>query len=314
VLQAVLGEPGLRRLAVLLDGLAGELQASSPVSTMEGVPARRWADLWARATLLAQPGGAPAAGAVEVSGRLLVLGVEVHEHGTAVQFQVHALLEPAGGGPALLVRTGVAAAKVDTIVGPARWKLARGCPVLLAALAAGCAVEVADLPLLPSGDLLWRDDRARPGEPTDPFATARVMLAGARAPAVPPLDRHPVRIAEPVLVEGYTAVADAATGAVTLDLGGRTLAVATDRLPACGPLTPELVAASGSCLGLVRWDGGRWLLQPLAVQTTVKRRTVTVATADWAQGPTDAKAAKAAAAAGDAVEVLRERAGRLLRR
>ena len=60
-----------------------------------------------------------------------------------------------------------------------------------------------------------------------------------------------------------------------------------------------------------RWDAGRWTVQPIAVQARVKKKTVAVHTTDWALGPTDAKAAKAA---GDAVEVLRERTGRLLRK
>ncbi len=315
-LQALLAEPGLRRLAVLVDGLAAELRASCPVRTMERLPVRRWADLWARALLLSQPGGWPGSPepAGPVSGRLLILGVDVHEHGTAVQVQVHGVLEPAGGATPRLVRTSVAAAKVDTIVGPALWRLLRGCPVLLAALAERRSLDVTDLPLLDSGDLLWHDDRARAGKPADPFATARVQLAGALAPAVPPLDRHPVRIAEPVLVEGYSAAVRDRRAAVTLDLGGNALAVDVDRLPTCGPLTPELVAASSACLGLVRWDGGGWMLQPLAVQARVKRRTIATHNGDWALGPTDPKVVKAEAKAGDAVAVLRERAGRLLRR
>src|SRR5690606_26721807 len=55
-IESALAEPRLRRLAVLLDGLAAELRDSSPVSTMERLPVRRWADLWMRATLLAEPG------------------------------------------------------------------------------------------------------------------------------------------------------------------------------------------------------------------------------------------------------------------
>jgi hypothetical protein len=54
-------------------------------------------------------------------------------------------------------------------------------------------------------------------------------------------------------------------------------------------------------------------VQPLAVQTVLKRKPVAVHTGDWALGPTEAKAAKAEATAGTAVDVLRERAGRLLR-
>ncbi|WP_211589987.1 hypothetical protein [Microbispora sp. H11081] len=311
VIGALLGTPALRRLAVLLDGFAAELRASCPIGSAEHLPVRRWADLWARAVLLSQDGvltdePAPAA---TVSGRLLLLGVDVHEHGTAVQFQVHAVLEPADGGRSRLVRTSVTVAKVDTIAGPSLWKLPWRHKVLLAALAGSRSVEITDLPLLDSGDLVWDDDRAALGESADPLATARLCLPGVLAPAVPPLERAPVRIAEPVLVEGYKVTKDG-----SFDLGGTVVAVDTERLPDCGPLTPRLVAASSACVGLVRWDGGHWTLQPLAVRTKVKREAMVVATGDWALGPTDPKAAKAEARAADAVAVLRERAGRLLRR
>ncbi|MFG1612391.1 hypothetical protein ACGFI3_06510 [Nonomuraea wenchangensis] len=305
-IEALLAVPALRGLAVLLDGLAAELRASCPVSTMDRLPARRWGDLWTRGVLLSRSG--PWHGGAEpVSGRLLILGADVHEHATVVRVQVHGILEPAGGGPARLVRTGVAAAKVDTIVGPAVWRLVSGHPVLLGALAGHRALDLTDMPLLPGGDLVWHDDRAAAGEKADPFTTARVLLGAAQAAPVPPLDRHPVRIAEPVLVEGYKIDGG------TLELGGSRITLDLDRLPTGTPLTPELVAASSACLGLVRWDG-RWLLQPLAVQATVKKKPVTAHTGDWALGPTDPKVVKAEAKAGDAVAVLRERAGRLLRK
>ncbi|MEU8271345.1 hypothetical protein AB0B89_29820 [Sphaerisporangium sp. NPDC049002] len=300
--------PELRGLSVLLDGLAAELRASCPVATMERLPVRRWADLWARGVLLSRA-GAWNGGAEPVSGRLLILGTDVHEHSTVVRAQVHGILESSGGSPSRLVRLSVAAAKVDTITGPAVWRLMSGFPVLLAALAEHRSLEITDMPLLAGGDLVWQEERARAGEVADPFATARVMLGEALAPAVPPLDRHPVRVAEPVLVEGYTT-----TDGRAFELGGNTLAVDVDRLPACGPLTPELVAASSSCVGLMRWDGGRWLLRPLAVVATVKRKPVAAHNGDWAMGPTDPKVVKAEARAGDVVAVLRERAGRLLRR
>jgi hypothetical protein len=166
--------------------------------------------------------------------------------------------------------------------------------MLLTALAERRALDLTDMPLLAGGDLIWRDAQARPGDPADPFTTARVHLGAALAPATPPLERHPARIAEPVFVEDLAAV--------TLD---------TTRLPACGPLTPEVVAAATACIGLLRWDDGAWTVQPLGVQATVKKKQVGVHTADWALGPADPKLAKAA---GEAVEVLRERAGRLLRK
>ncbi|GAA4257085.1 hypothetical protein GCM10022255_072520 [Dactylosporangium darangshiense] len=291
-IEAAFGEPELRRLAVLLDGLAAELRAGSPIATLEHLPVRRWADLWSRALLLARDGGSRAGEIEPVTGRLYVLGTDVHEHPTAVQAQVHGVLE--AGGEHRLVRVSVSAAKVDTIVGPAIWRLLGGHQWLLAALAERRVLEVTDMPLTAGGDLIWHDERARLGDEADPFTTARVHLGAALAPATPPLERHPVRIAEPVLIE---------------DLSG--VALDTRRLPACGPLTPELVAGATACIGLLRWDDGAWTVQPLGVRTTAKKKQASVHTGDWALGPDDAKLAKSA---GEAVEVLRERAGRLLRK
>ncbi|WP_026400815.1 hypothetical protein [Actinomadura rifamycini] len=304
--EGLLKEPRLRGAAVLLDGLAAELRASSPVAAMEAVPERRWADLWARGMLLTRAGAA-AAEAEPVSGRLLVLGADVHEHGTSVQVQVHGVLEVAGGD-ARLVRTSVAASKVDTITGPQMWRLLDAHPTLLKALAERRCLNVADMALRPGGDLIWDDAKARAGKEADPFAVARVQLAEAVAPGPPPLDRHPVRIAEPVFLEGY------AVNGTALELDGRAIDLDVERLPACGPVTPDLVRASSSCIGLVRWDAGTWRVQPLAVRATVKKKPVEACTGDWALGPTDPKVLKAANRTGDAVGVLRERAGRLLRK
>jgi hypothetical protein len=253
---------------------------------MQTVPVRRWADVWSRAMLLSHGGSWADAPVREVSGRLLILGIDVHEHETVVQVQVHGVLEE--GSSTRLVRTSVTAAKVGTITGAGVWKLLSAYPAMVKALSENRGLEVTGVPMLPSGDVIWHEDRVRVGEPADAFATARVMLAGATATAVPPLDRHPVRIAEPVLVDGHR-IED------------------IDRLSASGPLTPEMVAAASACIGLMRWDDGRWLLQPLAVQTTVKKKVVTVHSGQWAAGLEDKKT-------GDAVAVLRERAGRLLRK
>jgi hypothetical protein len=303
-LRPLLDDPRHRRIAVLLDGLAGELRAVAPVATLKRIPARRWADLWCRCLLLSHGSGEPVPAAA-VTGRLMILGVDLHEHPTIFRAQVHGLLDVAGG--VRLIRTSVAAAKVDTITGPSAWRLLADFPVLLSALAGRHSIDVTDLTLTSAGDLIWCESQARPGEPVDPFALARVQLAGAVAGSVDPLDRHPVMIAEPVLLEGYTANGDC------FDLGGCVLPVDLDRMPAAGPLTPALLAASAACLGLLRWDAGRWSVQPLAVQATVRKKPVSVHTADWAQGPTETKAAKAEAVAGTAVTVLRERAGKLLR-
>ncbi|WP_222106390.1 hypothetical protein [Catellatospora sichuanensis] len=307
--QALLADARLRRLGALLDGFAGELRACAPGATMPRVPVRRWADLWARAVLLAQPGALTAAEAGTVSGRLLPLGIDLHEHPTAVQAQVHAVLETADGPR--LVRASVSAPKVDTLVGSGVWQLLRGHSALLAAVTEQRAMALTDMPVTAGGDLIWSDAHARLDTPAEPFATARVQLATAAAAPAPPLERHPVRLAEPVLLEGYTAAAH--DDGVTLALPGLAVDVDVERMHSAGPLTPALVAASTACIGLLRWDG-RWTIQPLGVEAQVKRKTVAVHAGAWAGGAGDAAGAKAEAAAADAVKVLRERAGRLLRR
>ncbi|MFE9426558.1 hypothetical protein ACFYNO_26755 [Kitasatospora sp. NPDC006697] len=314
VVSAMLPDPGLRRLAVLLDGFAAELAASCPGATLERMPLRRWADLWSRALLLTVPGAAAAAPAGTATGRLLPLGVDLHEHATAAQAQVHAVFEPADGSTPLLVRASAAVPKPDTVVGAGVWQLLRPGFGLLTALGEGRSMELAGMPITAEGDLLWDDALARPGEPADAFATARVALAAATAPAVAPLDRHPARLAVPVLIEGYTVRAEPDGGTPGLVLAGGELPLAVDRLPVAGPLTPEAVAASAACIALVRWDAGEFTVQPLAVEAQVRRKPVALHAGAWAGGTADKNGAKAEKAATEAVAVLRERAGRLLRK
>lgn len=310
VVSAMLPDPAMRRLATLLDGFAAELAASCPGTALDRVPARRWGDLWSRALLLTVTTGGPATSTV--TGRVLPLGVDLHEHATAAQAQVHAVFEPADGGAPRLVRASVSAPKPDTVVGAGVWQLLRPYLSLLAAVSEGCSMDITDMPITAEGDLIWHEEHARPGEPAEAFATARVALPTAIAPATAPLDRHPARIAVPVFLEGYTAGKDG--DALTFTVTGHPLPVDTDRIPAAGPLTPEAVAASSACIGLLRWDAGTFTIQPLAVETTVRKKPVTVHAGAWAGGTTDKTGVKAEKAAIDAVTVLRERAGRLLRK
>ncbi|MFD7699963.1 hypothetical protein [Streptomyces caelestis] len=312
VVSAMLPDPGLRRLAALLDGFAAELAASCPGATLEDVPVRRWADLWSRAVLLTLPGAASAPAVAEATGRLLPLGVDLQEHATAVQAQVHAVFEPADGGTPRLVRASVSVPKPDTVVGAGLWQLLRPHLSLLAAVSEGRAMDLDAMPLTGEGDLIWDDARARAGEPAEVFTTARVALPTAAAFATAPLDRHPARIAVPVLLEGYAVEED--EDGVAFRVAGRRLAVDTDRVPVAGPLTPEVVASSGACVGLLRWDAGEFLLQPLAVERTVRKKPVAVHAGAWAGGTTDKAGVRAEKAATDAVKVLRERAGKLLRK
>ncbi|MFG2296029.1 hypothetical protein [Streptomyces sp. NPDC048603] len=326
VVSAMLPEPALRRLATLLDGFAAELAASCPGASLERVPVRRWADLWSRAMLLTVPGAAGPDVTGTATGRLLPLGVDLQEHPTAAQAQVHAVFEPADGSASRVVRAGVSVPKPDTVVGAGVWQLLRPHLSLLAAVGEGRSMELTGMPVTAEGDLVWSDEHARPGEPVDAFATARVALPGATAAATAPLDRHPARIAVPVFLEGYAVRratgagghgdAGAAEGeeALVFTVAGQPLAVDTDRIPVAGPLTPAAVAASGACIGLLRWDAGAFRVQPLAVEATVRRKAVAVHAGGWAGGTADKAGVKAEKAATDAVAVLRERAGRLLRK
>jgi hypothetical protein len=316
LISALLPDLRVRRLAALLDGFAAELAASCPGPSLERFPARRWADLWSRAMLLTVPGAlespVPRDGTDgTVTGRLLPLGIDLHEYATAVQAQVHAVLEPAGGVPRL-VRASVSSPKTDTIVGAGAWQLLRPRLSLLAAVSESRSMDLTGMPLTAGGDLIWNDDQARPGEPADSFTTARVVLSTAAGSAAAPLDRHPAGIAVPVFLEGYTVWKDEET--LTFVIAGHPLVVDTGRTPAAGPLTPAAVAKSGACIGLLRWDAGAFTLQPLAVETTVKKKAVTVHGGGWAGGTTDKAGLKAEKAAADATSVLRERAGRLLRK
>ncbi|WP_436789036.1 hypothetical protein [Yinghuangia sp. YIM S10712] len=311
VVSAMLPEPGLRRLATILDGFAAELAASCPGATLERVPARRWADLWSRAMLLTQPGTEPGPPTATATGRLLPLGIDLHEHATAAQAQVHAVFEPADGGTSRLVRAAVSVPKPDTVLGAGVWQLLRPHMSLLAAVGEGRAMDLDAMPVTAEGDLIWDNQHARNGDPADAFGTARVAMAGSASSATAPLDRHPTRIAEPVFLEGYTVEHD--DGATTFTIAGHRLAVDTDRMAAAGPLAPETVAASGACIGLLRWDAGTFAVQPLAVETVVRKKAVTVHAGGWAGGATDKLGVKAEKAATDAVSVLRERAGKLLR-
>ncbi|MFD6533157.1 hypothetical protein [Streptomyces sp. NPDC060184] len=313
IVSALLDAPEHRRLAALLDGFAAELAASCPGASLESVPGRRWADLWTRAMLLTLPGAAGAPETAPATGRLLPLGVDLQEHATAVQAQVHAVFEPADGATPYLVRASVSAPKPDSVVGAGLWQLLRPHLSLLAAAGEGRAMELTGMPVTPAGDLIWSEAHARTGEPADSFATARVALPTATGRATAPLDRHPTAVAVPVFLDGYAAGAEE-DGSVAFTLAGGALQVDVDRIPAAGPLTPEAVLASAACIGLLRWDAGTYRLQPLAVETLVRKKAVAVHAGAWAGGTTDKAGTRAEKAATDAAAVLRERAGRLLRK
>lgn len=310
IVEGLGGHPAGRRLAVLLDGLSAELRSCTPIALMAEPPMRRWADLWSRAQLLSRPGHVDEVPDDRISGRLLVLGTELFEHSTLFGVVVHGVVETGKEGVPRLVRATVTAPKVDVITGPAMWNLITDRPNLMTALAEDRCLELTDMPITPTGELVWSDEDAKPGEVVDPLATARLHLVQAVATRTHPLDRHPVAIAEPVFVEQYKVIKGEEP---KFNLGGATLDIDVSRLSPAAPLTVKNVAASTACIGVLRWDAGSWTLSPLAVQAPVKRVPTLIHNGQWAAGPTDPKVAKAVER-NDSVRVLRERAGRLLRK
>jgi hypothetical protein len=261
-LEQLQAEPLTTRLAALLTGFRHELLNAMPVSVLPAVPAYRWADLWTRAMVAAlRPPALPAG--TKVSGTLSPLGMDLRHHGYFVSADVYGVLD--GGNEARLVRVTLSSYKVDVIRGSQTWQcFGKSAEPLLKAVSELQGLAVSDATLLPTGDLLM-DGKAKVKSARAALDAAQKWLAPGAAvplPSVAALDRHPVQIAEPVYLESYKPIDEGAA----IDLGaGVTLRVATERISGTSELQPEHVADSSAMLGLLRFDGGAWAVQPLAV-------------------------------------------------
>jgi hypothetical protein len=303
-LEHLQGEPAALRLAALLTGFLNELLEALPVAALPAIPVYRWADLWTRAMLASVRLPTPASGR-KVRGNLTFLGADLRQHGYFVSADLYALLEPAGE-PARTARVTFSAYKVNVLCGPDVWCcLPAAAEAPLRGLSQHLPFKVDGMTLLPGGDLLW-DGKAEAGREAPFLELARQRLApGAAEAPLPsvaaPLDRHPVQIAEPIFLGPYKVVNGETT---RLDLGdGVGLPVALARLGG-SELKPEHVAASTSMLGLLRFDGGRWEVQPLAVVLAGKKAEVVF---------TGSGAAQARKSPSKTLSILKERASRLLR-
>jgi hypothetical protein len=240
-----------------------------------------------------------------VGGTLTFLGADLHEHGYFFSCDFYALLE--GEGPARTVRLTSSSYKVSVVSGPDLWCcLPDSAGDLVRGLSQHLTFKVREMTLLPGGDLLW-DGKAEVVREAAFLDLARQRLAPGVAdapagPVVPPVDRHPVQLAEPVYLGPYTVQGDSAP---RLDLGdGVQLPVALERLARASEIKPEHVTASRSMLGLLRFDGGRWEVQPLAVAVEGKKAEVVF---------TGSGAVAARRSQSKTLATLKERASRLLR-
>jgi hypothetical protein len=274
--DALHDEPRLAGLAALLSGFTQEVLEQCPTALRGDLPVRRWVDLWSHALLATQVLTPRAAGA-SVSGTLTVLGGDLRHHDNLVSLEAWALLD------GRFVRVTVSAWKVDAIWGAEAWKrLAAVAPELVEALATPRELQVEDMTLLPTGDLLWTGT-ATPGDPVEPWA----VDLSAPIPVQPPRRRHPIHVAIP------TTVSTATDHGIGLDLS-RTSPYAD--FDGCASATDGI--------GLLRWDGA-WTWQPLAMTGKRKRKTFLFGVS----GPI----VEAAKSKTDALAVLSERASKLLR-
>ena len=307
-LEQIQAEPQLLRLSTLLTGFINELLNCVPVADAKNVPLTRWADVWTRAmtNALAIP---PEPASETVSGEFACLGIDLHRHANMISLMAYGVLTTDAG--ARFARTTLSSYKVDAIIGNETWLLFSDAAPLFEALAKNQTLQLTDMPLLPTGDLIW-NGQAAAGNKFNPLKQAEAWFApGASASptacAMFPADRHPAQISVPIFLKDY-AVAQTDDGELWLDFGaaGR-LPVATRRLCAFSELTPEVAANSSQMVGLLRFDQRRWEIQPLGVAATVKKKNVILFSGESAAAVLK-KPPKTST-----IAILQERASRLLR-
>lgn len=304
-LDAIMAEPALVRHAALLSGFLDELLTVFPAHGKPEVPRLRWADLWTRSMVLALAPPAPAA-TREVKGELRVFATDLRQHDhLACLVAFGALHEP--GKPPRVVRTSVAAFKVDVLQGEdLAGLLAEVGGKLLEAIAGGQGLKIAGMLLHATGDLVWQESRAEvlPAKLKLAEEAAAVLTsATALRPSARPEDRHPALIEELVWLPGDSYVASGKE-ARELSLGGQLFPIAFERWPSGDELLFADIAGSKGLVALLRFDGGRWSLQPVMIDRGKPLPRMV---------GTSLQAAKGKAKGGN-LSTLKERAGKLLRK
>lgn len=299
VLESLRHEKGLAGPAALLSGFFDELTLHYQSRERGDPPARRWADLWSAAMLGAQR-LEPEPGFQVVSGTLHPCGVDVRAHRSLAQAMLWGILENAEGR--CVVRWPLVSWKVSVLSADENWRLfgASG-PVVLAALAAGESLEIAQAELLATGDLRVTGEVKTTGAACDLFTLPEPWrpLPPVRAAA-----RHPVHLAELVRLEKCSVALAVDAGTVTC--GDLTLPLALDRMESVpGEVDEKLLSLTTGMIGLLRWDDGGWRIQPLALRGSGKLKNGL----RMGQGI----AARLAKLKTETMSQLEERASRLLR-
>ena len=306
-LEQIQAEPQLLRLSAILTGFIDELLNFVPVADAAAVPVTRWTDLWTQAmiaALAAPPSPAPS----PVSGTLALLGMDIHRQAHLISLTAHGVLTH--DGQTRSVRATLSSYKVDAIIGNETWLLFPDAAALFEGLAKNQPLDITDMPLLPTGDLIWNGQAAL-GKKFDVMKQAEDWFApGAQnAPSgmpFPPADRHPAQLAEPIFLKDYAVKEE--KGEISLDFGAAgQLPVALQRLSDFSDITPKEIAASAQMVGLLRFDRQRWEIQPLGVLSQAGKKTSLVVSGEGAAAVMK-KPPKTST-----IAILKERSSRLLR-
>lgn len=316
-LEKLQGEEQLIRPAAVLTGLFNELVSSLPIANMPSVPVFRWGDLWSKSMIIAAQPPAPLA-EESVSGDFIVLGIDVRQHPNMISPVFYGILKSGAGNSTRLVRTTLTGYKVDILTGSEMWGVFRGnAKELLTGVKKRSAIKLKGMSLLSSGDLIWDDKRAEPGGAADIMGEAMKWFApGASAeaksierPNMAAADRHPAQIGEPIYLEGYSFLAKGESGGWEIKFGAHSLPIAQERMSNNSDFSLDDVGKSQKLFGLLRFDRGRFCIQPLSVMAANKKDILMAGSLGASQ-----VAGGDAGGRDSALGILRERAGKLLRK
>ncbi|QSJ19336.1 hypothetical protein JYQ62_11790 [Nostoc sp. UHCC 0702] len=305
-LEQIQAEPLLVRQAALLTGYFNELMRNIPAVDSQVIPAYRWVDLWMQAMLgTLRPATLPKS--QPITGNLEILGLDLRQHANLVSFTAYGLLD--ANNQIQLVRVTQSAYKVDAINNEQIWLLFPQAADLLEAFAQNRILQIKDIPLLPTGDLLWQGQ----GELAQNYNLmeraakffAENATDGLTYCTVAPSDRHPIQIAEPIFLNNYKVVKKDEN--LVLSWGeADELSIATERISTLAELDLETIAKSNQIFGLLRFNAGKWAIQPLAA--TIKGKLIYT-------GKTAAQViSRKDSLKGSVVGILQERSSRLLRK
>ena len=295
-LEEIQRDPRMMRHAALLNGWLREMLA---VHEADEIPLRRWVDMWTRAFVLST--ATPDVPSNENgSGSLYILACELQQHDVSASLCVHAYLAPQGSETKMLCRIRITTFKVDVIVGAELRELFVGiAPKLLAALSEERVLELDAMPITPTGDILWDDGRARLGESSallEAFPHANTLTSTPLAAA----DRMPAMLFDICYLDDYRIKDD------NLFVGDAILPLAWHYVAETQDMPEASVRKSTAMLAALRFDAGRWCVQPLSIVSRVKKLDVVMTQGRFTPGK--GKKPK------PALPLLQERASRLLRK